>query len=126
MFDVDREETWRVLIVDDEADNLDLLSESLDFYGVACQTAADGASALALAQTGYPNLVLLDLSMPDMSGWEVQAALPDLPAIAVTAHAMTTDIERVRNSAFQGCITKPIDVRGLIDTIKHILKEKRQ
>ncbi len=119
---------WRILVVDDERDNLTLVSETLSFRGVTVATAEQGAHVLELVDEFKPNIVLLDLAMPGMDGWEVQRQLrarPDLrllPIIALTAMAMPEDAERVRLAGFDGYITKPFRVGSLLRDVKKCIE----
>ncbi|MEM7172323.1 MAG: response regulator [Pseudomonadota bacterium] len=104
----------KILIVEDVAFNLDLLVQLLeDDYNII--TAGDGAESLEKAKAEQPDLILMDLSLPVMDGWEAARqikAQPDLakiPVIAVTAHAMQGDRERTLAIGCDDYITKPID-----------------
>jgi two-component system, cell cycle response regulator DivK len=114
--------TWEVLVVDDEPDNLQLASDLLEFSGAKVFQAANGRQALEVFEQHKPNIVLLDLSMPEMDGWEVYRQLrarPDgsLPIIALTAHAMPTDAEKVRAAGFDGYVSKPFRIHVLMGEI---------
>ncbi len=115
--------TWRVLVVDDEPDNLHLASEILTFCGAKVAQVASGSEALETVMAYAPNVILLDLAMPGMSGFDVHAAmraqpaLDGVPIIALTALAMTHDAVRVREAGFNGYITKPFHVRNLMQDI---------
>jgi two-component system, cell cycle response regulator DivK len=112
--------SWRILIVDDEPDNLMLASELLGFSGATVTPAENGAQLLALVDEVQPNVILLDLSMPVMDGWEVHQRLRarqdlvDVPIIALTALAMPEDVDRARAAGFDGYITKPFRVGSLL------------
>jgi CheY-like chemotaxis protein len=114
---------WTVLIVDDEPDNLNLIADLLEFSGAKVVRAENGTQALALFERDKPNVVLLDLAMPDLDGWAVHQQLrarPDargVPIIALTALAMPDDAERVRAAGFDGYITKPFRAKMLLDTL---------
>jgi CheY-like chemotaxis protein len=116
--------TWRALIVDDEPDNLNLLSDLLEFQGATVYRARGGEQGMSAADEFDPNLILLDLSMPGIDGWEVhrrlraQQKFSAVPIIAITALAMPTDEERVRQEGFDGYITKPYRMQGLFDELK--------
>jgi CheY-like chemotaxis protein len=120
--------TWNVLIVDDEPDNLNLVADLLEFSGAKVLRAENGQQALTLFEYHKPNIVLLDLAMPDLDGWAVQQQLrtrPDaacVPIIALTALAMPGDAERVRTAGFDGYITKPFRVKTLLDTLNACVK----
>src|SRR5579859_3992719 len=83
MIDWKNPASWSVLVVDDEPDNLDLVAIFLEFKGAKVKTASNGQDALNSLEKFKPNLILLDLSMPHMSGWDVHAALQANPATKV-------------------------------------------
>lgn len=121
-----------VLVVDDEPDNLEVVAETLEFFGLQVTTAPGGAEGLAVLQTLVPDLILLDLSMPQVSGWELRArakALPRLarvPVVALSAHAMSGDRERAFDAGFDGYLTKPVNVATLIRDIQTAIAEKQR
>lgn len=104
---------WTVLIVDDEPDNRVIAEKVLTFNGAKVSTAENGLLGLAALETLYPSFILLDLSMPEMDGWEMLKRLradsrwSAIPVIALTAHAMLGDRERVMGAGFDGYIAKP-------------------
>lgn len=104
---------WVVLIVDDEPDNLAVAKKVLSFSGAEVHTAANGRDGLAQLANLEPTFILLDLSMPEMDGWEMfkqvrsSARTEHIPIIALTAHAMSGDRERVLEAGFDGYIAKP-------------------
>jgi two-component system cell cycle response regulator DivK len=105
--------SWKVLIVDDEPDNLMIPSEILRFHGAEVHTARDGVEGLKTLQHLTPTFILLDLSMPEMDGWQMHEQIranpttAAIPVIALTAHAMHQDRERVLAAGFDGYIAKP-------------------
>ena len=109
---------WTVLIVDDEPDNRVVPQELLKFYGAKVFSAENGREGLKSLAEMMPTFILLDLSMPEMDGWEMlkqiraDPRLAHLPVIALTAHAMAGDMERVFEAGFNGYIAKPY----LLDT----------
>jgi CheY-like chemotaxis protein len=116
--------SWQVLAVDDEPDNLDVITIFLKFQGASVKTARNGVEGLALLDSFTPNLILLDLSMPQMDGWEMLAKLRARPdtcrvhIVALTAHAMARDRERVQQVGFNGYVTKPINMPTLLDDLR--------
>lgn len=127
MLDFENPDAWRVLVVDDEPDNIEVVAESLEFYGVFVKTASSGKEALAMLADFEPDLVLMDLSMPDMDGWQtrrqiVQQGEPSYPIVALSAHAMAGDKERAIDAGFDGYITKPVNIPTLIQDIKQAIK----
>lgn len=121
---------WVVLIIDDDPDNLDVAEQTLDFYGATVHIAQDGASGLTMIPTVKPNLVITDISMPEVDGWAVLArirAMPDfatIPIIALTAHAMVGDSERGLEAGFDGYLTKPFNMETIITDIQACLKSQ--
>src|SRR5262245_30176653 len=112
---------WRVLIIDDEPDNLMLAAITLEFNGAVVSTAPDGQSGLDQVDTFHPTLILLDLSMPTLDGWEVfrrlraRPELDEIAIVALTANAMPDDAARVREMKFDGYITKPFRVTEFLE-----------
>jgi two-component system, cell cycle response regulator DivK len=108
-----------VLVVDDNEDNLLLLAFVLEQLGCPFITAADGKTALDLAQRCQPTLILLDVMLPDLDGMEVCFRLRqnpltiDIPVIAVTAMARLEDREKILAAGFNECVTKPYAVDEL-------------
>lgn len=119
----------RILIVEDNPVNLDLVMQLLeDDYELL--TAEDGATGLELALQERPDLILLDLSLPKKSGWEVCQGIRQvlgeaaMPIIALTAHAIKGDREKALKSGFDDYVTKPINETLLFETIARYLGSK--
>lgn len=108
-----------VLVVDDNAVNQELITELLDAWGFTVLRAGSGLEALSMLERESPDLMLLDLQMPDMDGYKVIRQVRDnprrreLPVVAVTAYAMTGDREHALESGFDGYLTKPLDFNSL-------------
>lgn len=120
---------WEVLLVDDEPDNIEVVSESLEFYGMSVRTAENGQKALEVLQDEWlPDLIMLDLSMPVMDGWATLRKLKSeprtqsIPVLALSAHAIIGDSERALNAGFDGYMTKPVSVPTLIQDLRFALK----
>jgi CheY-like chemotaxis protein len=128
MLDWNNLATWNVLLIDDEPDNLEVIAETLHFHGIAVQTAHNGIEGLELLKTFVPTLILLDLSMPKMDGWEMRQRLKsdprtqNIPVVAVTAHAMTGDKERALQAGFDGYLTKPISIPNFVIDLRASLR----
>ncbi|MFN8610976.1 MAG: response regulator [Vulcanimicrobiota bacterium] len=117
----------RILIVEDNPVNLELVLQLLeDDYELL--VARDGAEGVAVALAEKPDLILLDLSLPKKSGWEVcqeireQLGERTMPMVALTAHAIKGDREKALESGFQAYVTKPIDEDLLFSTVAQFLK----
>ncbi len=116
----------RILVVEDEAFNMDLLVQLLeDEYEVL--TATNGAAGIALARRERPDLVIMDLKMPVMDGWETTRRfraddnLEHIPIIALTAHAMVGDAEKARDCGCDDYMTKPLDEDLLFEKLDQFL-----
>lgn len=109
----------RILVVEDNPVNLELVLQLLeDDYHLL--VARDGAEGLQMALQEKPDLILLDLSLPKKSGWEVCQELQGqgIPMVALTAHAIKGDREKALAAGFHAYVTKPIDEDLLFDTIE--------
>lgn len=119
---------WRVLVVDDDPDNLVLIGDLLEVFGATVTKLKDGQSVLDLVDEFAPTVILLDLAMPNIDGWELhkrlraKANLDGVPIIALTALAMPTDVERVLAVGFTAYISKPFRVQGLLDELTHCVE----
>lgn len=117
----------RILLIEDNPDNLDLMSYLLTAYGHAVTTAEDGESGIATARATRPDLVACDIHLPGVDGYGVakalkaDAALTAVPVIAVTALAMVGDREKILASGFDGYITKPIDPQRVVSELDAFL-----
>jgi CheY-like chemotaxis protein len=107
----------KVLLVEDNQDNQDLMRFLLERNGYVVVTALNGKLALASARSEQPDVVLMDLTMPEMNGWEAAAAmkadpaLTHIPLIAVTAHTLPGDRRKTLGAGFDNYISKPINVK---------------
>jgi two-component system cell cycle response regulator DivK len=116
-----------VLIVEDNPANLALAIVLLQSAGHAVLTATDAEAGLTLARDEQPDLILMDIQLPEVSGLEVTKWLKDdqelkrIPVVAVTAFAMKGDEERIREGGCEAYLSKPISVGKFIETIRHFL-----
>lgn len=119
----------RVLVVDDQPENLQLMTYLLEASGHETFAAVDGEDGVSAARRLRPAVVVMDLRMPKLSGFEAAAVLkgdPDLreiPLVAVTAYAMVGDREKVIAAGFEGYITKPIDPTTFVRQVEAFLPE---
>jgi len=120
-----------VLIVEDIEDNLILIKSLLELADYRVVEARDGREALAQAQAHHPDLILLDMSLPEIDGWAVARTLRQLPdfrstlIVALTAHAMQGDREKTLEAGCDEFMTKPIDVPNFVPAVTKILEGKR-
>ena len=116
-----------ILVVEDTPANLALASKLLSAAGHRVLVASTGAEGVSAAREGSPDLVLMDLGLPDMDGWQALAqirARPEgaqLKVVAFTAHAMVGDRERALASGFDGYLSKPIDVATFADDVTELV-----
>ena len=114
---------WQIIIVDDEPDNVGVVKLVMEFHNAEVQTAASGLECLKLLSHNTPTLLLIDIQMPEMSGYELlseirkQEKWRTIPAIAVTAHTMDGDAARILAAGFDGYIPKPVNSMTLVDEI---------
>lgn len=120
----------KILIVEDNQDSRELAVKVLKNKGYQTIEASDGEEALEKASAEKPDLILLDISIPKIDGYEVakrlksDEELKDIPIVALTAHAMKGDREKVIVAGFEGYISKPINVRELPDQVRSYLRGK--
>jgi CheY-like chemotaxis protein len=113
----------RILLVEDNPENRDMLGRRLSRRGHQVTFAMDGAEAVVRVQTERPDIVLMDLSLPVMDGWEAtrtikaDATIGAIPVIALTAHAMAGDRERAIAAGADDYDTKPVDLERLLSKI---------
>jgi len=121
----------KILLVEDNEMNRDMLSRRLIRNGFEVVMAIDGDQAVALAQSELPDLILMDMSLPVIDGWEatrrVKAAeaTSNIPVIALTAHAMSGDREKTLNAGCDDYDTKPIEMPRLLGKIEALLRRSR-
>ncbi|HEY5953299.1 MAG TPA: response regulator [Terrimicrobiaceae bacterium] len=118
----------KILLVEDNEMNRDMLSRRLSRRGFEIIIATDGQEGLDLAATGAPDLILMDMSLPTMDGWEttrrIRAHAPTagIPVIALTAHAMSGDREEALDAGCDDYDTKPIEFERLLGKIAALLE----
>jgi two-component system cell cycle response regulator DivK len=117
----------KILIVEDNDLNMKLFNDLLQAHGYDTVQTVDGRDALKLAREHSPDLILMDIQLPEISGLEVTKMLKadddlkGIPVIAVTAFAMKGDEEKIREGGCEGYIAKPISVPHFLDTVKKFL-----
>ncbi len=118
-----------ILLVEDNELNRDMLSRRLTRLGHQITIAVDGAEAISMASAGMPDIVLMDMSLPIIDGWEATRRLRANPAtarlkiIALTAHAMAGDREKTIEAGCDDYDTKPVDIARLTGKIAALLEK---
>jgi CheY-like chemotaxis protein len=118
----------KILVVEDNEESRDVLCRRLQRRGYDVLLASDGKQALEIARTELPDVVLMDLNMPEIDGWEatrqIRAApeTSELPVIALSAHALEGDQEQAMAAGCNDFHTKPVNFERLLDQIESIIK----
>ena len=121
----------KILLVEDNEMNRDMLSRRLQRKGYEVVIAVDGGEGVAMAHSHSPDLILMDMSLPVLDGWEATRKLkatPEtaaIPVIALTAHAMATDREKAMEAGCDDYDTKPIELPRLLGKIEDMLAKVR-
>ncbi len=116
-----------ILIVEDNDLNMKLFNDLLQAHGYNTLQTKDGREVIKLAQENRPDLILMDIQLPEISGLEITKVikadedLKDIPVIAVTAFAMKGDEEKIREGGCEGYIAKPISVPNFLETVAKFL-----
>ncbi len=119
-----------ILLVEDNLHNRRIFSGILRHYGYEVEEAVNGVEAVEMARSLIPDLILMDLSLPVMDGWEATrqikavAELAKIPVIALTAHAMAGDEDRAREVGCDGYLSKPISPTKVVEEVQRFIGEK--
>jgi CheY-like chemotaxis protein len=122
----------KILLVEDNEMNRDMLSRRLTRKGYEVVMAFDGAQGMDLAHSQAPDLILMDMSLPVVSGWDATRSLKadpstrSIPIIALTAHAMSADREQAVQAGCDDFDTKPIELSRLLEKIEALMHRKEQ
>ena len=117
----------RILVVEDNQDNMTLISDVLSSLNYAVIQAMDGEQGVSMAEAERPDLILMDLSLPRMDGWtatrhiKANPALRSIPIIALTAHAMMGDRERALEAGCDDYLSKPLNLRELASKLTQFI-----
>ena len=120
----------KILYVEDNEDNADILNRRLGRLGFQLVIATDGVQAIEMAAEENPDLILMDLSLPIMDGWEATrrlkaaAATRHIPVIALTSHAMVGEREKALAAGCDDFDTKPVELARLVGKIRALVPEK--
>jgi CheY-like chemotaxis protein len=121
----------KILLVEDNEMNRDMLSRRLIRSGYEVVMAVEGEEGVALARSDTPDLVLMDMSLPVLDGWEATRILKsdpatrEIPVIALTAHAMSGDREKAREAGCDDFDTKPVEYPRLLSKIEGLLQKRK-
>ena len=119
-----------VLIVEDNELNMKLFHDLLDAHGYDTLQTKDGMEALAIAREKRPDLILMDIQLPEVSGLDITRWLKDddkvahIPVLAVTAFAMRADEQRVREAGCEGYLSKPIQIATFIKAVEALMPKE--
>ena len=119
----------KVLIIEDNNDNREVIRTVLMHYGYEVVEAVNGEEGLEKARQEKLDIILMDLSLPKMDGWEATRRLKaddelkDIPVIAITAHAMSGDEEKAMKHGCDGYLAKPCTPKSVIDIVEKFVKE---
>jgi len=119
----------KILLVEDNEMNRDMLSRRLEKRGYTLVIAVDGGQGVALAKSELPDLILMDMSLPVLDGWEAtqqvkaDPATGGIPIIALTAHAMESDRQKALEAGCNDFDTKPVELARLLTKIEELLKK---
>ncbi len=119
----------KILIVEDNELNLDMLTRRLERKGYEVISALDGEQGLCMAAEEHPDLILMDMSLPGMDGWEAtkhikaDPVIKSIPVIALTAHAMVGDREKSLKAGCDDYDTKPVEFSRLLQKIENFLSK---
>ncbi|OAI49772.1 two-component system response regulator [Planctomycetaceae bacterium SCGC AG-212-F19] len=120
----------KILLVEDNEMNRDMLSRRLARKGYEVVIAVDGGQGVELAKSAAPELILMDMSLPVLDGWEAtrrikaDPATQPIPIIALTAHAMAGDREKALEAGCEDYDTKPIELNRLLEKMEALLKKR--
>jgi CheY-like chemotaxis protein len=121
----------KILLVEDNEMNRDMLSRRLERKGYSVSIAVDGGEGVTKARAEKPDLILMDMSLPVVDGWEAtrqlkaDAATQGIPVIALTAHAMASDEQKSREAGCDDFDTKPVELPRLLEKMERLLGTPR-
>lgn len=123
---------WRVLLVEDNYDNFEMVRFLLERAGYTVVGAHTGREAVTAAHENKPDVILMDLSLPEMDGWEAAREIKNdpeiakIPLIALTAHTLPGDRKKAIEAGFDDYISKPINVPAFYDIVSDVVKGKSE
>lgn len=119
---------WKAVVVEDTYDDVQLVSAILNFNGVEVHLAHNGREGLELVRQEMPTVIITDIAMPEMNGWEMLKALradartANIPVIAVSAYYSTEMAEDARIAGFDACFAKPVSARDFVSQVEKVVE----
>jgi CheY-like chemotaxis protein len=117
--------TWRVLVVEDQEDSVQVVSQILEYHGIEVHVARDGQECVEMLNEVEPTLVITDLAMPKMDGWETLAAIRRrptyIPVVAVTAYHSVNVAQDALRAGFDAYFPKPIEAASFVRELERIV-----
>lgn len=118
---------WRILIVEDEYDSIQMVTKILQHHGAQVQVAHDGFECLNMINKINPTLIIMDLALPEMDGWEALSRIranPEtahIPVVAITAYHSVNVAEDARRAGFDAYLSKPLDTQSFVRHLNTII-----
>lgn len=120
---------WHILVVEDEFDSIQMVSKVLQHHGASVEIARTGVECLAKLAHFVPTLIIMDLALPEMDGWETLAkirateSLAAIPVVAITAYHSPSVAEDARHAGFNAYLPKPIEITQFIQQLNNIIEK---
>jgi two-component system, cell cycle response regulator DivK len=121
--------SWQILVIEDEYDSIQMVSKILTFHGIEVHVAHNGRECLDMLNDLNPTLIVSDLAMPEMDGWQTLAAIranpqtEHIPVVAVTAYHSADVAEEAMRAGFDGFFAKPVSARTFVQQLKEIVQK---
>jgi two-component system cell cycle response regulator DivK len=122
---------YNILVIEDDEMNLDMITQRLELRGYRVLGASDGLDGIDLAREEQPDLILMDVNLPEIDGWETtrrlkaEPATRNIPVVALTAHAMVSDRDKALQAGCDDYETKPVDFQRLLSKIGALLVNRQ-
>jgi two-component system cell cycle response regulator DivK len=122
---------YNILVIEDDEMNLDMITQRLELRGYRVLGAVDGFEGINLAREEVPDLILMDVNLPEIDGWEVtrrlkaEPATRHIPVVALTAHAMVNDRDKALQAGCDDYETKPVDFQRLLSKMETLLVNRQ-
>jgi two-component system, cell cycle response regulator DivK len=122
---------YKILVIEDDEMNMDMITQRLELRGYRVLGAVDGLDGIDLAREELPDLILMDVNLPEIDGWETtrrlkaEPATRQIPVVALTAHAMVRDRDKALQAGCDDYETKPVDFQRLLSKIEALLVNRQ-